>query len=721
MGICFFATKTNVKMMNFREEGRSMKKSAFKAALTVILTAAVLLTANVSACTSIYVGGTLTEEGAPILGRSEDNVNSQNKLFYISPAARYQKGAVYHGCPAYGSFSWTMTHDSYRFTAFTGDSLDRLCPEGCGASGHPSYTSAGTNEKGVTVSATESIAGNPSVTAADPYRRTPTPDGRVGIAETDLPTILLSEAATAREAVTLLLSLYDTCGCYDGSGLFIGDQREIWYVENCSGTQYLALKLNDDLLFLEPNLSAIGRIDLDDTDQVLASDQLIATAKRAGTFVGNEEENIIDFRASYGSETAIGGNRLVNGLNFLNPAFPYSVETLIGMENSASFCLSNLNQDNEIVPLYTNIRANRLLTADDIINFYKLPGISNRNNLETAFFQIFQNRPLETGTVEWVSMDTGAYNVFLPYFPVVLQTVHEAYLVSTEPADTGIEYPPSDRVFYASNRSPARYTVLPEGWENSYYWAFDALNNRITDVADPVPAHSLAYVKSRLAAHQQTIYDTFRKTAPYGPEAVNAASRRLAGESQKLALELFSLLLAPPAALFTDVPEDAYYAPAVQWAVEGGITAGTDPGLFSPNEPCTRAQTVTFLWRAAGSPAPSGKKDPFSDVPADAYYHDAVLWAAEKGITTGAKPTLFEPNSTVTRGQVVTFLYRAAGAETAGPNGFTDVSESDYFHAPVTWAVERGITNGTGKSTFGPNEPCTRGQIVTFLYREHGG
>ena len=170
---------------------------------------------------------------------------------------------------------------------------------------------------------------------------------------------------------------------------------------------------------------------------------------------------------------------------------------------------------------------------------------------------------------------------------------------------------------------------------------------------------------------------------------------------------------------FTDVPAGAYYADAVKWAVAEGITSGTSPTTFSPNNGCTRAQMVTFLWRAAGSPEPESDYGPFRDVPKDAYYRKAVLWAAGEGITSGTSPTTFSPNATVTRAQTVTFLWRWEGEPEADQrSGFRDVPAGQYYSQAVSWAVEAGITNGTGTTTFSPGQTCTRAQIVTFLWRD---
>lgn len=169
---------------------------------------------------------------------------------------------------------------------------------------------------------------------------------------------------------------------------------------------------------------------------------------------------------------------------------------------------------------------------------------------------------------------------------------------------------------------------------------------------------------------------------------------------------------------FVDVKEGAYYYDAVLWAVEQKITSGTSATTFSPDTSCTRAQMVTFLWRAAGSPKVENGKNPFTDVKADAYYYDAVLWAVEKGVTSGTSATTFSPDATVTRGQTVTFLYRNAGSpEVSGTMPFTDVEADAYYAKAVQWAVQQKITTGTSETTFSPMSDCTRGQIVTFLYR----
>lgn len=171
---------------------------------------------------------------------------------------------------------------------------------------------------------------------------------------------------------------------------------------------------------------------------------------------------------------------------------------------------------------------------------------------------------------------------------------------------------------------------------------------------------------------------------------------------------------------FVDVKASDYYYDAVLWAAQNGITSGTDAEHFSPNQPCTRAQIVTFLWRAAGSPEPKAMSS-FSDVSADSYYAKAVAWAVENGITTGTGDGKFSPDATCTRAQSVTFLFRAIGKLVDSKAEFSDVLTDSYYANAVAWAVENGVTNGIGDGLFGPDNSCTRAQIVTFLFRAYQG
>ena len=197
-----------------------------------------------------------------------------------------------------------------------------------------------------------------------------------------------------------------------------------------------------------------------------------------------------------------------------------------------------------------------------------------------------------------------------------------------------------------------------------------------------------------------------------------------AGEATRTCVcgEKETKVLAALSENFTDVQSGDWFQDAVAWAATNGVTTGTSADTFSPLNPCTRAQVVTFLWRAAGEPEPTSTKNPFTDVIAGQYYYKAVLWAVENGITNGMDATTFGTEIACNRGQVVTFLWRTAGqpAPTSSKNPFTDVAKGAYYYDAVLWAVEMGITNGMSDVTFVPETEagiCNRAQIVTFLFR----
>ena len=536
-------------------------KTIIRKVLLFLLSAGIIASASVisaSACASIYVGAALTENGAALVARSEDLAGSINKLFFYREAGAHKAGEVYHGC--YG-FTWTFMRDSYAYTAFpddNGSGVNGVCPD-CGSTeeNHVPYEEAGTNEKGLTVTATETLFSNRAVAAVDPLVDD-------GIAESELTTVLLSECASAREAVELLLGIYDTAGAQDANGLFIADRDEIWYIENLTGHQYIALLLPDDLLFIEPNLSVIGPIDLDDTDHVIASEGLIETAVAAGTFVGDAQARIIDFRTSYSDAVDYPGYgaRLINGLNYL------CGEDRFTEENTADsdFVISNVDETGAPVGLYTNIALTHPFTVDDVVNYYKVDPIGRAGNQETHIFAIDAGADALFDTIEWVSMGNDRYTVFVPHYPMLITDTWEGYRVSTatagfasgEPEDGRDGYPDSQTVFLWDEELKIEeiegYRILPEDWRSSCYWCFDAVAELITSGA--VSAEGEALVTESYAAMQRSIYDRFaaqqEALAGMAPAEASAFatedSAAMARDAQALALELYDTLTAGAAA-----------------------------------------------------------------------------------------------------------------------------------------------------------------------------
>ncbi len=508
-----------------------MKK---KLLIPVALTAALSLFSGASACTAFYAGSALTDDGAVIFSRSEDISNSYNKLFYVSPAANHKAGEEYRGC--YG-FTYTFAHDSYSYTAFrddNGEGVEGVCPDCGGTHVHTPYEAAGTNEMGVSVTATETIHSSEEVYNVDPYED-------LGIEEAEIVTVLLSEAATAREAVDLLLGIYDTAGANNGSGILIGDSSETWYVENVTGHAYIALKLSDSMILVQPNMSIIGLIDLDDTENVIASANLISVAQEAGTFVGSAEDNAINYILSYNGSTQPNA-RMINALEYLDT--PWNEES-----GEINYLISNVDENGDVVPMYTGFKAEGPITIERVQAFYKIPSIGYQRNLETHIFQVYPEGEA-LGTVEWICMNDAAINVFVPYYPMLTLDVDESYKLSTAPAEF-TEEAPEGRVYYPTtvNRrvngervQVEGFMAVPETWADSMYWTYDALSNLISyaGVSDEAAQAVLAALEVR-QAEINAAFAAFKATVAGESDpaaAATAFSMEAAGGVHALGVEL---------------------------------------------------------------------------------------------------------------------------------------------------------------------------------------
>ncbi|MBQ1945878.1 MAG: C69 family dipeptidase [Clostridia bacterium] len=491
-----------------------------KSVISLIVALMLCISSSAMACTAMYVGSGFTADGTTMFGRSEDISNSYNKIMFVNEAGTFKAGEEYQGC--YG-FTYTFTHDSYAFNSMSDDNgaaVENVCPD-CGSTHkHNPYGAAGTNEKGVTVTATETISGGSKlIKEVDPFNK------QTGIEEAEIPTVLLSEAATAKEAVELLVGIYANVGAQGGSGIFIADNTETWYVENVSGKQYIAIKCSDNLVFAVPNQSAIGLIDLDDTENVIASENLIAVAKQAGTYVGDEAANTIDFIASYLPDQ-VANSRYFSALNHFNAAkAPTTQEAIV----ETDYAISNVDANGNIVPMYTNIELDHPFAIADVIAYWDIPGIGSTGNLDCHIFQISKEDAL-TDTVEWIAMDNGCYNVFVPYYPMLTNDFYGAYKVSTAKAAFVTEQP-TEGIFYATEgrvrtaegvQKVAGFKVLPENWADSYYWTFDALSN-ICEF-NGLTAEQIANVEAKLAELQNDAYAAMADMQAKVAEAADPAA-----------------------------------------------------------------------------------------------------------------------------------------------------------------------------------------------------
>lgn len=732
----------------------SLKKLVTAVAVTTSLVAAATISA--SACTTIYVGAEQTKENTPFVARTEDYGWNYNKQWFVMPEGKWKQGETFLGCPGYGEFEWKFTHDSYRFTYFTNDQYQGTCPE-CGQKNatHPSYTEFGTNEKGVSVSATETIYGNDAIggntkkniTGVDPFVKTKV-DGKVGIEETDIPTIILSEADSAKAGVDLLLNIYKDYGAYFASGVFICDQNETWYIENCSGHQYVAIKVPDDMIFLEPNMAVIGRVDLDDKN-IIASDKLIEVAQKAKTFVGDADKNIIDFRASYAGYLNSMDQRMVDGLNYLNKNYNYTAEQLLA--DNTRFTISNVNDKDEQVGLYTNIKADRTLDKNDVFGYYKLSSIGKPSNQDIEIFQLFKDKDITTGTVGWVGVGDMSYNVFVPYYPMLLKEskdMYEGYQVSLPSAVTTAKQPDG---FYTFARN-GKYVAYPEDWQNSYYFSFEGLgsymaNQKLSD-ADK------QYVRDQMTALQNKFNKTF---ADVTVENATATSRRMAKNAHAKALEMLTKLMGKDtvtglsvvdksAAPLTKPQVKQILIPVVEVAscdvygksqptmmlVPSNAPASCD--IYGKASPYTR-----YEWHYANSDKVISTDSIYTvsesdqgkilclDVKVDGCggsaswkAEAAVPYLPDSGRDDSSSGGSGSGGGSSTKPSKPTTPTTPTNPKPDTSNAFNDVTAGSWYADAVKNVVNKGLMAGTGKDTFAPDNQVTRAMMWTVLARLDG-
>ncbi len=499
---------------------------------------------NVNACELLYVGGDMTDDGANLFMRTEEIYADDNKTYYVSPAGKHAKGEQYQGCT---DFIWTFTHDSYKYTARCDGFIDGECLTCEGTHEHTPYEEAGTNDHGVTVSATNSLNANKKIKKVDPFI-----DG--GIEESEMATVLLSEASSAREGVELLTSIYDSVGAgYEGAGVMICDQNEQWYVENLSGHEYIAVLLPADVAFMQFNVSVLGKIDLDDTDHVIASDHLFDVAKKAGTFVGDEKKNIIDYRASFNDYMmestddedwdeawkAHVQERLAAGLNFLEGTDKWTVDNVL---EDNDFVMSNVDENGSITSLHNQLKLKDTMSLENAFALFRVYPIGYEENVNTHLYRFYPKEEQTLGTVEWFAMDNCTYNVFVPSYPMLLTDTWEGYKVQLD--ETIITEKKPDKGDYYLN--DGEYHIHPDGWDKSYIGTLSALTNLLTygDLSD----QEIALAEDNLQALQGEFVSRFdelsteikaESSTETREEIMTEADKEMAAQVHDLALALY--------------------------------------------------------------------------------------------------------------------------------------------------------------------------------------
>ena len=370
----------------------------------------------------------------------------------------------------------------------------------------------------------------------------------------------------------------------------------------------------------------------------------------------------------------------------------YDTDALVA--DNSRFTISNIDTTGAIVPLYTNISADRTLDVDDILNYYKLSTIAKSGNQEIEIFQMFKDRPAEYATVGWVAVGDLACNVFVPYYPMLIDSMYEGYQAGTPTVQFTTEQPTGGLFYPYSKRSYNRetgeitttdgYRILPEGWEKSYYWSFEILNDYVryfesADGSKLVSDADRQYVKAKLNDLQQEFYSNF----------VSMQTLQSSSNARKLATE-----------------NGAAMAKRAQQTAQELIA------YLQGSEALTRADAVYSLWLRSGSPKAKTSACPFADVSESAYYYDAVLWAAEAGIVRGVSDSSFAPDATCTRAQAAAIAYRAAGSPSVSGDGFADADAAGYYAQPALWAKQIGAVSG---SSFQPDSACSKAQLDALI------
>lgn len=512
---------------------------------------------HASACSLFYFGGDYTDDGANLFFRSEDQDGAdQNKLYLVTTAGTNKAGEKYKGC--FG-FTWTFTHDNYQYISRRDDNLIKPCPDCQGTHDHRPFEEAGTNEYGVTITATQGLSPNEKILAADPYEQT-------GIHEAEIATVILSEAASAREGVDLLKHIVENDGVWEeGFGIMICDQHEQWYIEVLTGHQFLAVLLPRSVAFFEANVSVLGLLDLDDKEHIIASDDLIAIAQRAGTFVGDAEKNIIDYRLSYNDYHASAfeilwtwnvAARMAVVLNKLEDTDQWKPDNVLD-END--FVMTNIDADGSVIPLHNKLTIQGKVSVNSMIELMRQFPLGYWENEETHLYRFYPEAQITMGTVEWSSMANNCYNVFIPGYPVLMTDTWSGYKVGLKPVEITdrkpdhADYYEMRGIHYCINELKNRsgeYHIYPEGWDSSYRGTFVALSNLL--YFGQVDEDKIEFAESRLKELQQKLIQEFpaltQKLAAEPDlqkrsEIMTGAHMKMSEEAHHLALKLYRYLV----------------------------------------------------------------------------------------------------------------------------------------------------------------------------------
>ena len=743
-----------------RDDGKSvkgmkqMKQKRLKQLGAALLAGSLVVSSGVSAsaCCGLYVGSQQSENGSTYVGRSEDIGKLYDKVFEVRPAADHAEGEMYED--TYG-FSMPYPSHTYRYTVLR-DSIEQgeSVVDEDGNLVREAYGEVGMNEKGVSVSATVSTSYNANAKAADPLVDT-------GICEISLTSVILMSADSARDGVEKLAEIIDTYGSGECNSFTISDANEVWDFETLSGHQYVAMKMPDDKVSVNPNMVVMNEIDVSDTENVVASADLISLPLENGFLVSSQQGKVADdqitkiyIQKTYGSEDFGNGQyfRYWQGVNYLNEELSQSVSVERDGEAAPEGPFNMLFEADHQLTTYEVLRLlacrgeGTEYAADN--NPEKNPNgtaIGNERQAECHVFEIRSDMPEALATIQWQTMSRAEFSVYLPYYSNLLTDTSDIFQTEYSPSIKDIEEVLDDEDFPA---------------ETSAYWVFTAINDLCDNDRERYGANVKLYwenYQKALIEQQEAVDEAMTALYEKNPELAEQAATALAkgvseeafANAKTILTELWAFVKADqagelteedvftPSVLtenkmptysmdmaysFDDVDSSAWYADAVSYVAENGIMNGAGNGTFAPDTVMSRAMLVQVLYNLEGKPEAADCT--FTDVAADAWYADAVAWAADAGIVTGVSDTTFAPDQMMTREQIATILYRYAAYKNYDVTASNDLSSytdagqiGSYAVEAMQWANGAGLITGSTATTLNPLGSATRAEVATILMR----
>ena len=709
----------------------------------LLLSAAVAAGSVVSAgaCCGLYIGSDETVTGSTYVGRSEDIGKLYDKVFEVIPAADYAAGTMFED--SYG-FSMPYPAHTYRYTVMR-DSVNRgeTMTDADGNIIEIAYGEAGMNEKGVAVSATVSTDYNKAAEAADSLNEDS------GLCEISLNSVILMQADSARDGVEKLAKILDKHGAGECNSLTISDADEVWDFEILSGYQYVAVKMPKDKVSVNPNMVVMNEIDTADTENVIASKDLIALPQEKGFLVSSQvpatgvpagqKITKIDVQKTYGAEDFGDGQyvRYWQGVNYLNKALSNNVDIYRANEDTVPAGPFNMLFD-----------ADRKLDTYDALRLLAYRGegteydantkgnyaIGNERQAECHVFEIRDNMPEALATIQWQTMSRAEFSVYLPYYSNLLTDTSDIF----------------KNEYYVNKKEVPEITQVLDNKDfpadTSAYWVFAAINDLCDNDRDRYGVNVKKFWENyqKELIRQQASVDTemvkLYKESPAKAEAKatelgKAVSEEAFGYAKSILSELRAFIkehgsdkkVFMPTVLkenklptysfdmkvkksFDDVVKGAWYENSVDYVVDNGLMNGTDATHFEPDSTTTRAMLMTVIARYAGEDTTGS----------DPWYQKGMEWAKANGVSDGT-----EPNANITREQLVTMLYRYAKAsgkdvsvgEDTNILSYTDATTvSEYAVPAMQWACGAGIVNGAN-GKLNPQNNATRAEVAAILMR----